>query len=317
MHLLHDPISISSIISGDGTAASNTVTVTTSTDHNLSVGTPIKIRGVSTPEYNVSTFVASVDSTNSKIFTYILSSFPQDLDASPNTNNATVTIETDTVSGASPYIFNVSMRSVWGMNGMHADGSKADGFRSMVVAQFTGISLQKDDRSFVKYSETSRNYEGITINVERGATLSQNSSSTNQNTVYHLDSGAIYRSGWEQTHIKISNKAVVQIVSVFAIGYSKHFEALSGGDASITNSNSNFGQLSLISSGFRDEAFDKDNKGYITHVIPPRAINNVEEDIDWLTIDIKATDDNNQNDRLYLSGFDSEDVATVIFNTRI
>tara|TARA_B100001939_G_scaffold287486_1_gene258052 strand:- start:589 stop:5712 length:5124 start_codon:yes stop_codon:yes gene_type:complete len=305
----NDAINISSIISGDGTAASNTVTVTTSTDHNLSVGTPIKIRGVSTPEYNVSTSVASVDSTNSKIFTYILSSFPQDLDASPNTNNATVTIETDTVSGASPYIFNVSMRSVWGMNGMHADGSKADGFKSMVVAQFTGISLQKDDRSFVKYSETSRNYEGIAINVERGATLSQNSSSTNQNTVYHLDSGAIYRSGWEQTHIKISNKAVVQIVSVFAIGYSKHFEALSGGDASITNSNSNFGQLSLISSGFRDEAFDKDNKGYITHVIPPRAINNVEEDIDWLTIDIKATDDNNQNDRLYLSGFDSEDVA--------
>ena len=305
----NDAISISSIISGDGTAASNTVTVTTSTDHNLSVGTPIKIRGVSTPEYNVSTFVASVDSINSKIFTYILSSFPQDLDASPNTNNATVTIETDTVSGASPYIFNVSMRSVWGMNGMHADGSKADGFRSMVVAQFTGISLQKDDRSFVKYSETSRNYEGIAINVERGATLSQNSSSTNQNTVYHLDSGAIYRSGWEQTHIKISNKAVVQIVSVFAIGYSKQFEALSGSDASITNSNSNFGQLSLISSGFRDEAFDKDNKGYITHVIPPRAINNVEEDVDWLTIDIKATDDNNQNDRLYLSGFDSEDVA--------
>ena len=304
-----DAISISSIISGDGTAASNTITVTTSIDHNLSVGTPIKIRGVATPEYNVSTVVASVDSINPKIFTYILSSFPQDLDANPSTNNATVTIETDTVSGASPYIFNVSMRSVWGMNGMHADGSKADGFRSMVVAQFTGISLQKDDRAFVKYSETSRNYEGISINVERGATLSRNSSSINQNTVYHLDSGAIYRSGWEQTHIKISNKSVVQVVSVFAIGYSKHFEALSGGDASITNSNSNFGQLSLVSSGFRDDAFDKDNKGYITHIIPPRAINTTEEDVDWLTIDIKATDDNNQNDRLYLSGFDSEDVA--------
>ena len=41
-----------------------------------------------------------------------------------------VTIETDTVSGASPYIFNISLRSVWGMNGMHADGSKATGFRS-------------------------------------------------------------------------------------------------------------------------------------------------------------------------------------------
>ena len=38
-------------------------------------------------------------------------------------NQGLVTIETDTVSGASPYIFNISMRSVWGMNGMHADGS--------------------------------------------------------------------------------------------------------------------------------------------------------------------------------------------------
>ena len=39
------------------------------------------------------------------------------------------------------------MRSVWGINGMHADGAKATGFRSMVVAQFTAISLQKDDRA--------------------------------------------------------------------------------------------------------------------------------------------------------------------------
>ena len=38
----------------------------------------------------------------------------------------------------------------------------------------------------------------------------------------------------------------MQIVSVFAIGYNKHFETLSGGDASITNSNSNFGQFSLL-----------------------------------------------------------------------
>ena len=35
------------------------------------------------------------------------------------------------------------------MNGMNADGSKATGFKSMVVAQFTGLSLQKDDRAFV------------------------------------------------------------------------------------------------------------------------------------------------------------------------
>jgi len=305
----NDPISIASIVSGDGFTATNTITVTTSTDHNLTIGTPIKIRGVSTPQYNVSALVASVDSANPKIFTYILASFPQDLNVKPSTNNATVTIETDTVKGASPYIFNVSMRSVYGMNGMHADGSKADGFKSMVVAQFTGISLQKDDRAFVKYSKTSRTYEGINISVERGAALSQNSSSINQNNVYHLDSEAIYRSGWEQSHIKITNDAIVQVVSVFAIGYNGHFVCESGGDASITNSNSNFGQLSLISTGFRAEAFVKDNKGYITHIIPPRAITTSEEDVDWLTIDIKATDDNNETDKLYLFGFDTEDVT--------
>ena len=65
--------------------------------------------------------------------------------------NGQVLVETDTVSGASPYIFNISLSSVFGMQGMHADGKKATGFRSMVVAQFTAVSLQKDDRAFVKY----------------------------------------------------------------------------------------------------------------------------------------------------------------------
>ena len=139
------------------------------------------------------------------------------------------------------------MRSVWGMQGMHADGSKATGFRSMVVAQFTGVSLQKDDRAFVKYSENNREYENTFYasgTTQTGSTLSSNSSSTSE--VYHLDSGAVYRQGWEQSHIKLSNDSIVQVVSVFAIGYNKHFVAESGADASITNSNSNFGQLSLV-----------------------------------------------------------------------
>ena len=38
------------------------------------------------------------------------------------------------------------------MQGMHADGSKATGVKSMVVAQFTGVSLQKDDRASVSYT---------------------------------------------------------------------------------------------------------------------------------------------------------------------
>ena len=140
-----------------------------------------------------------------------------------------VTIESDTVKGASPYIFNCSLRSVYGMNGMKADGGKADGFRSMVVAQFTGISLQKDDRAFVKYNKESLDqYEGISYSKTIGADLSSRIISTNAATVYHLDSGAIYRKGWEQNHVEMDNDAVMQIVSVFAIGYNGHIKGQVG-----------------------------------------------------------------------------------------
>ena len=54
------------------------------------------------------------------------------------------------------------------MNGVLADGSKATGFKSIVVAQFTGVSLQKDDRAFVKYNPESRKFESITINLAKG-----------------------------------------------------------------------------------------------------------------------------------------------------
>ena len=308
-----DPIKITSIQAGSGGVVSNRVTVTTETPHGLSAGTPIRITGVTPVDgdtnYNISTKVSEVDTTNPNIFYYNLLYAPATM-TTPGviSGNEFVTIETDTVSGASPYIFNISMRSVWGLNGMHADGNKATGFRSMVVAQFTGVSLQKDDRAFVKYSPSARNYsDNISITAEYGGALSGNSSS--KGTVYHLDSDAIYRNGWESTHIKASNDAFIQIVSVFAIGYNKHFEALSGGDASITNSNSNFGQISLSAGGFKKEAFAKDDKAFITHIIPPRAITESEENIDWLTIDITNTLANAINTRLYISGFQSEDIV--------
>jgi len=144
-----DEIEIESIKSGDGATPSSVITVTTQGPHGLNVGTPIRIKGVtnvgSEDAYNVSTKVTNVDEDNNNIFFFSTSADLELITASPTANGATVTIETDTVSGASPYIFNISMRSVWGMNGMHADGSKATGFRSMVVAQFTGVSLQKED----------------------------------------------------------------------------------------------------------------------------------------------------------------------------
>jgi len=309
-----DPLQIQTIEAGTGGTPTARVTVRTTKPHGLTVGTPIKVSDVAvgTPEaaaaapFNVSTVVSEIDSTDANVFYYTLSGDFTGVPATPGTGGAKVIVETDSVSGASPYIFNVSLRSVWGMNGMWADGSKATGFRSMVVAQFTGVSLQKDDRSFVKYNPTSRAYDiGANITPLYAGGLSSGSSLPNDEAL-HLDSEAVYRKGWETTHIRISNNAIVQIVSVFAIGYNKHFLIESGGDASITNSNSNFGQMSLISDGFRNESFDKDNKGFITHIIPPRSIDNTETDIDWLALDVANTVGYGSSDRLYINGFESE-----------
>ena len=300
-----DPIKITSIESGSGGVASQVITVTTQGDHGLDVGTPIRIKGVSESDYNVSTNVATVDSSNSRVFTYVLPDFKSDIIVNPTVTEAQIIVETDTVNGASPYIFNISLRSVFGMNGMHADGDKATGFRSMVVAQFTGVSLQKDDRAFAKYNPTSGIYESLSQSTVSGAELANKSSAASSEQIYHLDSDAIYRSGWETRHVKISNNSILQIVSVFAIGYNTHFEAQSGSDASITNSNSNFGQLALVSDGFRKNAFQKDDRAFITHVIPPRAITTAEENIDWVSIDQSK---NGNTRRLYLFGFNDKDI---------
>jgi len=308
-----DPINISSIISGNGSVASTVVTVTTTDSHNLNAGTPIKIKGVTgsgvTSPYNISTKVQNVLSETS--FTYLLPGFASypNINPSPSASSATVTIETDTVSGASPYIFNISMRSVWGMQGLHADGNKTSGFRSTVVAQFTAVSLQKDDRAFVKYDKSSRTYQGVTpITAVYGSQLPEGASQTDSNRVYHLDPDAIYRQGWETSHIKISNDAFIQIVSVFAIGFNKHFDAESGGDGSITNSNSNFGQISLNATGFKRQAFDKDNHAFITSIVAPRAIDTLQEDdVEWISLDVGLTTSVGISSHLYLYGYTSVD----------
>lgn len=294
-------LGISSIRSGDGTGSGllNEITVTTKdllTDldkpHNLDINTPILISGISvSPEsYNGSFVVKSVVGPNT--FTYTASSIP----ATPqvvNPANAFIKVESDTTSSSSPYIFNCSLRSVYGMCGLWADGSKADGFKSVVVAQFTGISLQKDDNAFLLYSKTSGSY----------LTNSQLSQDSIQKPL-HTNPYSIYRPDYENFHIRVSNNGFIQCVSIFAIGYSKHFVTETGGDMSITNSNSNFGALALESYGFRNTSFNRDDVGYITHIIPPKALPYNEININWLSIDVPLTlAAGNTTKRLYLSGY--------------
>jgi len=228
-------------------------------DHGFSVGVNINISGVTgstgpSSEADAGVYNGSftVTSASGNVFTYQMQSEPT---GNAVGSNITVKTEIDTVDSASPYAFNLSLRSVWGMNGMHADGSKATGFKSMVVAQFTGLSLQKDDRAFVRYNASTGNYDAAVAGD--GA---------------HLDGFAEYRKGWGHEHIKCSNDSFIQAVSVFAVGYATHFTALSGGDMSITNSNSNFGNTALRSAGFKAKAFSKDKAAEITHIIPPKAL---------------------------------------------
>ena len=301
-----DPLKISKIESGDGGVPGQVVTVTTNINHNLTGGTPIKIRGINVEDYNISTKVSNVIDDNR--FQYSLPFVRPNLPAGEagglSSANGQVLVETDTVSGASPYIFNNSMRSVYGMQGMHADGKKATGFRSMVVAQFTAVSLQKDDRAFVKYDATNRIYSGISFSKQTGSLLSSESSSTNPETVYHLDQEANYRQGWRTSHIKVSNDAVVQIVSVFAIGFHSHFNMINGADASITNSNSNFGTFSLAAEGFKKESFTKDDKGFITSIITPRSVVTNDQEIEYLQLDVSEV----TSSRAYLLGQNTETV---------
>ena len=270
-----ESVGISSIKAGDGVTATTTITVTTSSAvAGLDVDTPFRISGMSAVGYN-GKFVVNdkVDSTN---ITYKVQNPPSN--ALPTVAGATLALSSDTVTSASPYIFNISLRSVFGVCGMHADGSKADGFKSMVVAQFTGIGLQKDDKAFVKYNESTPptgNYDDNTV-------------SGNENI--SNDSKARYKPSYKNFHIKCSNKSIVQAVSIFAIGFSEHFVTESGGDISLTNSNSNFGAVALAADGFRDTAFSQDDLGFITHVIPPKEISLTESSIEFESIDVTKTD---------------------------
>ena len=90
------------------------------------------------------------------------------------------------------------------MCGMHADGSKADGFKSMVMAQFTAVSLQKDDNAFIKYDSASGSFLDSTT-VDN----------------IHSDSEAKYKPSYYNFHIKASNNSVCQLVSIFAIGFAQ------------------------------------------------------------------------------------------------
>ena len=274
-----EEVGISDIYSGDGATSTKTITVILEAEvEGLDIDTPIRIDGVTVDGYDGQYIVKKVVSpTRIEFETTEIPLVPQ------GGTGGTLSIISDTVTSASPYIFNCSLRSVYGMCGLHADGNSVEGFRSIVVAQFTGISLQKDNNAFVKYDQLSGKY----LDSEDIPNIYSNSL-------------AKYKPEYENYHIKASNNAFIQAVSVFAIGFSQQFEAVDGGDQSITNSNSNFGARALVSRGYRKDKFIRDDLGYITHIVPPKEITSDVINIEYDAIDIQSTVSVGSTTRLYL-----------------
>ena len=93
--------------------------------HGLFKDTPVLIAGITTSvnSYNGSFLVEEVIADTE--FTYLAPSVPITALPTPQEiQNSSVIIEPDTVGSASPYVFNCSLRSVYGLNGLDCDGDK-------------------------------------------------------------------------------------------------------------------------------------------------------------------------------------------------
>ena len=287
-------VGINSIKAGDGVTPTSVIDVQLSNAIiGLNVDTNVIINDVTDKRYNGTFLVTEITSTNEigvTGFKYEVPVSPGD--PLPNPTGTSVVLSTDTVTSASPYIFNVSLRSIYGMCGMHADGSKATGFKSMVAAQYTGVGLQVDDNAFVKYNQNSGSFDDSTTIPN-----------------LHTDIDAAYKPEYSNYHIKVSNNGFMQLVSIFAIGFSNQFLTESGGDFSVTNSNSNFGQISLTSRGYKNNVFTQDDVGYITQIIPPKALKPEIVTVEFSSIDVLKTTSVGDTSRLYLYNFTNPDEA--------
>ena len=279
-------VNISKITSGDGTTPSDTITVDIATGlAGLDVDTAFNVSGVPDSTYNgsfVVTEVVNLDTAGlTTSFKYRTPFSPTD--AAPTVSASKVTLDTNTVESSSPYVSDVSMNTVLGMNGLHADGSKVTGFKSIIVDNFKGIGLQKDNNAFVKYNSTTGSYDDST-------TI----------TNIHNDASAKYKPAYYNFHVKASNQSIVEINSVEASGFAQQFVTESGGEFTITNSNSTYGQNALVAKGFRSDAFLRDDVGYITNVIPPKENLETEINLEYGAIDVAKTVSAATTSRLYL-----------------
>jgi hypothetical protein len=294
-------------------ASTTEVEVTTKVDHGYFSGQFVSISNTQIDDVLEGFFpIKEIDANDPRKFIYevpivvgaigtnIVSGQTISVDTTPALGqNAQTLAEVDSVESASPYVFNVSIRSTWGICGIWANGLKATGFRSMVIAQYTGVSLQKDDRAFIRYDEYSNTWNQASLS-DAFATVP-----------YHAKGDSYWKDEWRNFHVRASEDAFIQNVSIFAVGFADHFLMETGGDMSITNSNSNFGNTSLHAIGFKGFSFNQDKAGYITDIIPPKKSLEsaaTTKKVAYYTVDIQGTIQNSNNyTKLFLG---SDDIIT-------
>jgi len=187
--------------------------------------------------------------------------------------------EVDTVTNGSPYLFNVSLRSQWGMCGMEVNGALVSGFKSALTCNYTSVSLQNDADVYEVYED------GEWISLKQSYVNAQNAGAvepitladvTNEEAISFLltnvkvesiryflrdaedipgedgKSSGLPDEKADTRHyvVEATNNGYAQIVASFAIGVAINYWAKSGGQMSVTNANSNFGGIALRAEGF-------------------------------------------------------------------
>ena len=181
----------------------------------------------------------------------------------------------DTTRGASPYIFNVSVRSDYGMGGAFWDGNKLSGLRSMVCANFTGTNQQKDMRCWQVY--------------EGGNWVSLTNTPQDYQKYINAAPDNVRRNPARQTrHISAINNAYIQKVSIFGIGQSEVTMVDSGGEITDNGGNSTFGGCSALAKGYKGFAFNKDKNWAVSRVRAPLNISEKTSNIRRIELGVVA-----------------------------
>jgi len=158
----------------------------------------------------------------------------------------------DSTNSASFYIFQCSVRSDYGMGRLWADGTKVEGFKSFVIANYTGVSLQKDMTCWQKYSG------GNWVSVSNYADyIAQTPDNVRPNPARR------------SIGVAAINEAFIQKVSIFDIGEAVQSFVDAGGEIDSNNGNSSFGGCAGLAKGYRAAALPQDKSWQVAAIRVP------------------------------------------------